>query len=276
MGFRRKKRGLLDYITLPRLPELNLDPDTKKGIFIVFIMALGAICALGLFDLAGLLGEYLKTGLTLLFGWGKWIIPVILMGWGYMLYDEERFEIRGGNYLGLFIFILSFHTLLFLFVEMDQWPAGLKEGFGGGYAGYYSAGALLKLMGFIASVLVTLGLLVVSFLLLFNTTLVGLFGRESLVAKLLYPINFLLYKLFGSKEEEEEEDDDEEEEKEDEDEEENDEDEEEEEEEEEEDEEGEEENEEEDEEEDEEKEGGEDEEENEKEEEGGALPFRSA
>ncbi|OGF25764.1 hypothetical protein A2303_07265 [Candidatus Falkowbacteria bacterium RIFOXYB2_FULL_47_14] len=216
---RRRKRSILDYISLPRLPELELDPDTKKGIFIVLIMALGALGALSLFDLAGLLGIYLKIGLVSLFGWGKWLIPVILMGWGYMLYDEERFEIRGGNYLGLFVFVLSFHTLLFLFVETDQWMIGLKEGFGGGYVGYYPAGILLKLMGFIAAFLVSIVLLVISLLLLFNTTLVGLFGRESLIAKLLYPLNFLLLKLFGSRgkeesEEKEEEEEDEEEEEE--------------------------------------------------------------
>ncbi|MFH0892157.1 MAG: DNA translocase FtsK 4TM domain-containing protein [Candidatus Falkowbacteria bacterium] len=199
---RRRKRSIMDYISLPRLPELELDPDTKKGIFIVLIMALGALGALSLFDLAGLLGIYLKIGLVSLFGWGKWLIPVILMGWGYMLYDEERFEIRGGNYLGLFVFVLSFHTLLFLFVETDQWTIGLKEGFGGGYVGYYLAGILLKLMGFIAAFLVSIVLLVISLLLLFNTTLVGLFGRESLIAKLLYPLNFLLFKLFGSREKE--------------------------------------------------------------------------
>ena len=83
--YRRKRKSALDYI---RLPQFDLDPDTKKGVFIVFILALGAISLLGLFDLAGSLGEYLKQGLMLGFGWGRWVLPIILLAWGYMLFDE--------------------------------------------------------------------------------------------------------------------------------------------------------------------------------------------
>ena len=42
---RRKKRSALDYI---RLPSLDLDPDTKKGIWIVFIVLVAFIFLLGL------------------------------------------------------------------------------------------------------------------------------------------------------------------------------------------------------------------------------------
>ena len=104
---RRKKRSALDYIRLPGLPHLDLDPDTKKGIYIVLILAVGAIGLLGLFDMAGLMGEYLKAWLIIGFGWGKWLLPIILIFIGYALFDEERFELRGRNYLGFFIFILS-------------------------------------------------------------------------------------------------------------------------------------------------------------------------
>ena len=203
---------MLDYIRLPSMPNLDLDPDTKKGVFIVFVLALGTISLLGLFDMAGLLGEYLKQGLMLGFGWGKWVFPVILLVLGYMLYDDERFDLGVGNYLGLIVFVFSFQTLLFLFVEYNQWPTAVEAGIGGGYVGLLLANVFIKLMGFIASLLVTLGLLIISLLLLFDTTLVALFGADSMVAKVFYPIHFIIAKIFrrGEEEDDDEEDEDEE------------------------------------------------------------------
>ncbi len=209
--YRRKKKSMLDYIRLPSMPSLDLDPDTKKGVLIVFILALGTISLLGLFDMAGLLGQYLKQGLMLGFGWGKWVFPVILLALGYMLYDDERFDLGAGNYLGLILFVFSFQTLLFLFVECNQWPGAVEAGIGGGYVGLLLANVFIKLMGFIASLLVTVGLLIVSLLLLFDTTLVALFGADSVVAKVFYPINFIIAKIFRRGDDDEDEDEDDEE-----------------------------------------------------------------
>ena len=61
----RRKKDPLDYIALPSLPKLDLDPDTKRGIFIVLILAIGAISFLSLFDLAGGMGVYIEKGIKL-------------------------------------------------------------------------------------------------------------------------------------------------------------------------------------------------------------------
>ncbi|MDP3043134.1 MAG: DNA translocase FtsK 4TM domain-containing protein [bacterium] len=200
---RKFKRNPLDYIALP---SMNLDPDIKRGIFIVLILALGAISLLSLFDLAGGLGVYLEKGIMLAFGWGKWLFPFILLALGFALYSEDRFEIRGANYLGLFLFILSFHSLLQLFVAQDQWQLSIHAGAGGGYIGLFLASGLTKLMGFWASLIVAICLMLISLMLMFNASLARLIGRESLFAKLLYPINFIFNKILRRGEEEEDED----------------------------------------------------------------------
>lgn len=209
--FRRQKNPL-DYITLPRL---DLDPETKKGIFIVFILALGAVSLLSLFDLAGAVGQYLSQGLALAFGWGRWLFPFILLALGYILYHEDKYWIRGANYLGLFLFVLSIHSIFHLFINRDKWQAAVEAGHGGGYLGLFLTSAFIKLMGFWASLIVVICLLLVSLLLMFNTSLVALIGRESWLAKIFYPLNFILAKLFKRGEKEEEEEDFEEEEEED-------------------------------------------------------------
>ncbi len=208
---RRYKKRILDYITIPRL---DIDSETKKGIFIIFILALGAISLLGLFDSAGIIGVYLKNWLILAFGWGKWTFPIILLVFGYMLYNENRFDVRLKNYLGVILFILSFHALLFLFVEYDKWDQILANGGAGGYIGLILANISIKMLGFYASLLLMFSLVITSILLVFDTTLYKLFGSESIIAKIFYPIKFIFVKLFKKNKEEEnskkEEDEDEE------------------------------------------------------------------
>ena len=105
---RRKKKSMLQYI---RLPRLDLDPETKKGIWIVFVVLIAFIFLLGLFQKAGIMGEYTTDWLSTAFGWGRWIIPFFLLFWSYALFDDERFELSFSNYLGFLLFFISIHTL---------------------------------------------------------------------------------------------------------------------------------------------------------------------
>jgi len=182
-------KGPLDY-----LPKLDLDPDTKKGIFVVFILAFGAISFLSLFGLAGALGEYLSQIIILVFGWGRWFFPLLLLAWGFLLYREEG--VRGAVYLGGFIFLVSLQTLFHIFIPSNRWQTTIETGEGGGYLGYFLTSSFVKLTGFYAALIILIALFLVSLMLLFNTTLNRLFGRDSWVGKLLFPITWLIGKLF--------------------------------------------------------------------------------
>lgn len=206
----RKKRNPLDYISLPRI-GIDLDPDIKKGIFIVLILALGAIGYLSLFDLAGIAGIYLYKAMAFAFGWGRWVIPGILLVWGFVSYNEEKYEIKGANYVGLFLFILTFHGLLQLFVSQNLWQTNANAGEGGGYVGLAVASALVKIMGFWACLIIIICLLLISLMLIFNATLMSLISRVSWMAKIFYPFVFVFNKIFKRGEKEEGEDEEEEE-----------------------------------------------------------------
>ena len=190
---RRYKKNPLDYVALP---SFDLDPEIKKGIFVVFILAFGAISLLSLFDLAGAMGVYLSKGLLLVFGWGKWLFPIILLGLGFLLYNENKHWVRGANYLGLFLFIISFNGLLHLFIEQSQWQETIAQGAGGGYLGLLIVLVFTKIMGFWASLIVLLCLLIISLMLMFNAPLEAIIGANSWFAKLMSPINFLFNKIF--------------------------------------------------------------------------------
>ncbi len=133
----------------------------------------------------------------------------------YALYDEERFEIKKSNYLGLILFVIFFQSLLLLFVERDSWEVLLLSGSGGGKLGYFFADLMVTYIGFFPALLLSLGMIVVSVILMFDTTLYNLFGAESWFAKIMSPFSFILRKVFRlekrEKDEEEEEEESEEE-----------------------------------------------------------------
>jgi len=200
--YRRRKKDPLDYIALPKI---NLDPDTKKGIFIVLVLLFGVISCLSLFNLAGGFGIYLAKGLTLALGWGKWLFPIILIVLSLLLYNEDRYYIRGTNYLGLFLFVVSFQALLHFFIEVQLWKEMVGSGAGGGYLGMYIALIFYNIIGFWGSLIILIGLLLISLMLMLDTSLNKLIGSESILASVFYPFKALLGKTFGERDREEEE-----------------------------------------------------------------------
>ena len=190
----RRRRKALDYLVLPKLPEIDLDPETKRGIWVVVLIAVGAISVLSLFNMAGGLGLYLNNWLSLGFGWGRWSIPFLLIILGYLIYNQEL-EIKKSNYFGLFVGILSLQALFMLFINNENWEFAIAEGAGGGYVGLFLADNLIAGTGFWGSLIMVFSLLVISILLMFNTGLARLFGRESILGKIMSPINLVVVKL---------------------------------------------------------------------------------
>ena len=183
-------KGPLDYI---RLPKLDLDPDTKRSIFVVLIMVFGAISLLALLGMAGPSGVHLANGLAALLGWGKWFFPILLLGLGVIIHLES--SARGATYLGAFLFIMSIEALFHMFLSSNKWETAIKTGAGGGYVGLSLAKGFTNLLGFWAALILLVSLFVISLLLTFNTTLTALFGRESWLARIFSFINFLYLKI---------------------------------------------------------------------------------
>lgn len=213
MARRRKKKWLknlgMPSMRLPEFPDIELEADTKKAIFIVFLFVFGLISVLSLFGAAGSLGQYLLRGMELAIGWGKYIFPLVLLVVGYYMYHEDKYELRSANYLGLFVFFIAFQTLLHILVGEEMWATAAQFGEGGGYVGQFFLSVFNGLMGFWASLIIALALLIVSMMLLFDTTLLGLFGPESWFAKIMSPINFVLRKVFERKKKDNNEDEEE-------------------------------------------------------------------
>lgn len=149
----------------------KLNPETKRGILIVFLFALAGISILSLFNLAGSAGQYIENSLASFFGLGRFVIPIILLGLGYIILNGEKYELGISNFVGLLLLILSSESLLHLCFAYDD-PFSLAiVGSGGGYLGLILAYPLLSALGMVATSLILIAVFLSSILLTFNTSL---------------------------------------------------------------------------------------------------------
>ncbi len=176
----------------------RMNPETKKGLFIVFLFALAGISILSLLDLAGNAGQAIKNSLASSFGLGRYLVPVILMLLGYVSLNEKKYQLTTSNYLGIVLLVLSLLAILQInLVEGDPLSLGnLSDG--GGYVGLVLSFPLLKLLGSVAAMLVLLAIFISSLLLTFNTSLHTIAEKGNLWKKISQTLRlFFLGLKFG-------------------------------------------------------------------------------
>lgn len=190
----------MDYISLP---EFDLDDRAKRSIIIVSLIVLGLISLLGLFNLSGHFGQFLSKWLTLIFGFGKWLVPLIFLYWALILIRKAKNPLKFTDYLGLSVLFISYQTLFHFFIKQVNWESTIELGMGGGYIGYYLSRLFFYVFGFWGGVLVLVALLLISLVLVFNTSLARIVGQESILAKIFRPFALFFKNLFSGSEVEE-------------------------------------------------------------------------
>ncbi|PIR97565.1 MAG: cell division protein FtsK [Candidatus Doudnabacteria bacterium CG10_big_fil_rev_8_21_14_0_10_41_10] len=200
MARRRKKRRRYYYTgARGRKREdfeplgLNLSEGTKRGIAIIVFLLATAISLFGILDLAGGFGDLVTKLLFLVFGNVAYVTPAVFLAVSLSLFLGGRLSPRFDNkesepekqssmfrsYLGMGLFVLSITGLLHLFAIRDGNATAfelVKLGHGGGYMGIFTSFPLYSLMGFGASMIVMVAMLLISILIAFNLSLHGVFG----------------------------------------------------------------------------------------------------
>lgn len=197
MGRKKKNSNPLDYINLP---EFNLDERAKRSIFIVALIVLGLVGLLGLFNLSGHFGQFLSKWLTLIFGFGKWLAPLIFLYWAFLLIKKAKKPLKFTDYFGLSLLFISYQTLFHFFIKPENWEVSVSLGTGGGYIGLYLSQLFYYIFGFWGGVIVLIALFLVSLVLVFNTSLSRIIGEESLLVKIFRPFVLFFRNLFSSSE----------------------------------------------------------------------------
>ncbi len=193
----RKKKNAANSLAEFNLPSFELDNRAKRSIGIVIVFAFGLIALLGLFNLSGQAGLFLSKWLTLIFGFGKWLVPLIFLFWGILLVRDKTVEVKFSDYLGLLLLFVSYQTLFHFFLDQAEWLSGVKEGIGGGYAGYYLSRFFFYCFGFWGGVIILLCLFLVSLVIVFNTSLSKIIGKESFLAAIFKTITQAFRGIFS-------------------------------------------------------------------------------
>jgi len=198
MARKKKNTNPMDYITLP---DFDLDDRAKRSIVIVILLVFGLISLLGLFNLSGHFGIFLSKWLTLIFGFGKFLVPLIFFYWSLILIRKAKRPLRFSDYLGLSLLFISYQTLFHFFFKQANWEDIIASGQGGGYVGLYLSKLFFYLFGFWGGVIVLIALLLISLVLVFNTSLSRIIGRESFLIRLFQPIVLFFQNLFSNNDE---------------------------------------------------------------------------
>lgn len=178
--YRREKKQRVKYYEDDDEQE-HLSPETKRGIIVILLICGAVIALLALFGLAGELGQYLSQGLSLVFGWTRWIFPFMLLLLSYFLLKQQTGStlstVRGGGMLLAFVSLNGlFHVWRipsgYVWMSNDLMAAG-------GYVGVILGAPLLTLMGKTASVILLLAFFCVSLLIITNASFNALLMRIS-------------------------------------------------------------------------------------------------
>jgi len=173
MSRRKKSRYQTDSPKF-ELPPLN--PETKRGIIVIFLLAAAALLFLSFFQIAGTAGIALDGLMAKIFGVDRFLIPILFVVIGFSLLFPERSKMGPWNYLGTFFFILSLNGLINLIWNSSTTVTTERLMTTGGLIGQALGPTLNNITGFWAALLILAALLLVAIILTLNTSLRSIIG----------------------------------------------------------------------------------------------------
>jgi len=133
--------------------------ETLEGISAIIFIIVSIFLLLAPFNKAGIVGDKIFEFLTLLFGIGYYVLPAILLVLGISFIKSLSHNLAWPKILGAFIFTLSSIGLINLLLD------------NGGIVGRLISTPLVSLFDFWVSLIILVGFILISFLVLFDTSL---------------------------------------------------------------------------------------------------------
>lgn len=152
---------------------MGLAQETINGIWGVVSFALAVITTLAFFNKAGVAGEYFTDFAKTFFGWGIFLIPIVLILIGAAFLKSISRKIYSSLWLGTSLFLLSF---LGVFYVITNNAVRIQHG---GYLGLILGYPLLNFLGFAASLIVLVVLIVISVIIVLDISIYSLFARKT-------------------------------------------------------------------------------------------------
>ncbi|MEF3691429.1 MAG: DNA translocase FtsK 4TM domain-containing protein [Candidatus Moraniibacteriota bacterium] len=151
---------------------LNLKNSVKRGIIVVLLFLFALIFTFGFFGAGGAFGIFLNKIAGIVFGWGKWLLPLALLLAMVILLFKKRTVIYVVKIAGLILAFFSLLGFFHIFYDQDILLEVAKNGEGGGYIGFLIAWSLIKLTGKIVGVIFLISFLAIGIMVAFNFSIV--------------------------------------------------------------------------------------------------------
>lgn len=155
-----------------------LHSDAKRSIAAVFLFALSLLFLLAYFEAAGVLGEWLDTGLGMLLGWGKWLLPLLTIISGLMFLKRRTTTLADAvKFIGLAVGFFAVLGLLHLYsgTTTKELLQVARAGEGGGFIGFGFAYVLGHFTGQVAGTIILTALFLAGIIAAFNVSLIHFF-----------------------------------------------------------------------------------------------------
>lgn len=172
---KKKKNRKKDEENDGRNLSLGISQETRNSIAGVFCFLIVIVSILAFVGKAGSAGIYFDMGARSLFGWGFFIVPVAFAMLGIAFIKSVHRQIAISAILGTLLFVLSCLGAFYIVGEGDTATRILQ----GGYLGVALGYPLLTFVGFWASMVILVGLFIVSVLMALDLPIYSLFMRST-------------------------------------------------------------------------------------------------
>ncbi len=162
-NYSRKKNKSASAKASARQRKIKLKEETRYSIWGIIFFVIGFLVLLSIFKMAGVVGDFIYSGLSSIFGVGYYLLPILLGVMGYSFMKTER------PYVAKFQAIFGILSLLSALAIADLAVNGKGESLNiiyGGYLGSMFAWPFVKLFGVYAGILLLGALLIISLIIL--------------------------------------------------------------------------------------------------------------
>ncbi len=174
MGRPRKKDREKQQERPAKKEFFDISQETRNSIWGIISFIAAVMSVLAFVHKAGSAGEVFNSTVRSLFGWGFFIVPIAFALLGIAFIKSISRKIALSAIFGTLLFVLSSLAIFYILGDGQTADRIVQGGYLGSALGY----PLLRLVGFLASLIVLIALIVISILLTLNAPLYQLVKRE--------------------------------------------------------------------------------------------------
>lgn len=163
-GSRSRKKDSLDAF------EFSISPETATEITAIGFVLVSILIFLSIFGVFGPAGQSVNTVLHQIFGWVVPVTAISFLIFGFLRFYPDKFKIGPATYLGFLMFNVFLPSLIHIFIDSEKAYEVALDGAGGGMVGYFIGTSLKNSVSFTGALVILIAFLVISLLVLFNTS----------------------------------------------------------------------------------------------------------